>query len=197
MKAIILASGSAARAAMLEAAGVTFEIRFPGVDESALKEALMAEGAPAGDIADALAEAKTVKVSRRAAGLVLGADQILEVDGILMDKPGSREGAAAALRTLRGRNHRLHAAAVIAEGGVPIWRVVRTVTLKMRDISDAFLEDYLEREGEAIFGCVGAYRLEGRGAQLFERIDGDYFTVLGLPLLDVLDILRRHGALPL
>jgi septum formation protein len=195
--ALILASSSAARAALLRGAGLDFEVAPADLDEGALKTALLADGVDARDLADALAEAKAVKVSRRRPGLVLGADQTLEFDGEVFDKPGTLAEAAEVLRRLRGRSHRLHAAVVAARDGVPLWRIVRTAALHMRDFSEEFLGHYLAAEGEALLGCVGAYRLEGRGAQLFTRIEGDFFTVLGLPLLEVLDLLRRQGAAPL
>ena len=194
---LVLASTSAARRAMLDAAGVPHEAVAPHVDEDALKAALAAEGASPRAVAEALAEAKAVKVSQRLPGvLVLGADQMLALDdGTMLDKPADRGGAAAQLHRLRGRTHRLISAAVIAENGTAVWRVADTATLEVRAFSEAWLESYLDAEGAAILGCVGSYRLEGLGAQLFARVRGDHFTILGLPLLAVLDYLRTRGVI--
>ena len=194
---VILASTSVSRTALLRAAGVAFEAEAPGVDEDAAKAALIGEGVTPRDIADALAELKAVRVSRRAPGaLVIGADQTLDLDGELMDKAADVEEARQRLRVLSGRSHKLHAAVVVAQDGEPIWREVATSSLRMRPISDAFLDDYLARQGLAVLSSVGCYHLEGEGVQLFERVDGDYFGILGLPLIGLLDLLRRHGALP-
>ncbi len=192
---IVLASTSPARAAMLTAAGVDFVAHAPNVDEEAIMSGLIAVGGTPARIADALAETKAVKLSRRLAGmLVLGADQILvAADGSMLGKPGDRRGAAAQLRQLRGAEHRLIAAAVIAEDGMAVWRGTDTARLTMRAVSDAFIADYLDREGDAVSGCAGSYRIEGLGAQLFARVAGDPFTIQGLPLLAVLDYLRTRG----
>ena len=193
---MILASKSPTRARLLGDAGVVFEAVSPGVDEMAAKESLLAEGMKPRDIADALAEMKAVRVSMKRDGLVIGADQTAELDGRLIDKAETLDEARAQLRALRGRQHSLHAAVVVARAGQPIWREVKSAKLTARTFSDGFLEAYLEREAPHILGSVGCYLLEGEGAQLFERIEGDYFAVLGLPLLGLLDTLRRHGALP-
>ncbi len=192
---ITLASQSAARAQLLKAAGVSFTAQAAGVDEWAVKQALLAEGHGPRDIADALAEAKALKVSRRRQGLVIGADQTLDLDGALFDKPQNLLEARAQLQTLRGKTHKLHSAVVIARDGVAIWRLLSSPAMTMRDFSDAFLDAYLQRNADAALTCVGAYQLEGEGAQLFSRIEGDYFAVLGLPMLGVLDYLRVQGAL--
>ncbi|HWA60046.1 MAG TPA: Maf family protein [Caulobacteraceae bacterium] len=195
MTEVILASGSASRAQILKAAGVPFEAVSPGVDEAAAKQSLLAEALGPRDVADALAELKAVKVSARRPGLVIGADQTLDLDGVLFDKADSVEEARARLRALRGRRHRLHAALVVAENGEPVWRTIESPTLSMRPFTDAFLEAYLARQGEAILSSVGCYHLEGEGAQLFDHIQGDYFAILGLPLMGLLDFLRRRGVL--
>ncbi|MBW8744522.1 MAG: Maf-like protein [Sphingomonas sp.] len=194
---IILASQSASRKAMLEAAGVAFSAEAAGVDEDAVKAAMIAEGTDARRLADALAELKAVKVSRRHPTiLVLGCDSTVAAeDGSLIDKAESREDSRTQLQNLRGTTHKLTSAAVVALGGEPIWRHVDTAKLTMRPFSDAFLDSYLDAEWPAIGGCVGGYRLEGLGAQLFSRIDGDHFTILGLPLLPLLDWLRVRGEL--
>ena len=193
---ITLASQSAARAAMLTAAGVSFTASAANVDEEAIAAGLAAEGASAARVADALAEVKAVKVSRRVPGLALGADSIVvTADGRFLAKPGSRDGAAAQLRGLLGTTHQLVSAAVIAEGGVAVWRATGSARLTMRKLSDAFLADYLDRADPGIIHCVGSYHIEGIGAQLFTRIDGDQFTIRGLPLLAVLDYLRLRGEL--
>ena len=193
---IVLASKSAARRAVLAGAGVPFEAVVAGVDEDAVKASLLAEGATPRDVADALSELKAVKVSRRGPEFVIGADQTLELDGRLYDKVETLEAARRRLRELRGRTHKLHSAVVVAKDGAPIWREVASATLTMRPFSDAFLEDYLASDGEAALGSVGCYRLESLGAQLFSRIEGDYFAILGLPLLGLLELFRRHGVLP-
>ena len=180
---------------MLTAAGVPHEAIAPGVDEESLKEGLRAEGIDARGLADALAEMKATKLSRRhPTGLVLGCDSVVAAaDGAQLDKAASRGEAAEQLRRLRGTTHRLTSAAVICLGGVAIWRHVDGAKLTMRPFTDAFLECYLDAEWPAIGGCVGGYRLEGRGAQLFARIEGSHFTILGLPLLPLLDYLRTRG----
>jgi septum formation protein len=195
--AITLASASSIRAEVLRGAGVEFEVFSPGVDEAAVKAGLLAEGASPRDVADALAELKSVRAARGRAGLVIGADQTLDFEGGLYDKVATLEEADARLRLLRGKVHKLHAAVVVCLDGTPIWRDVVTTKLSMRPFTDAFLEGYLAREGDHLLSSVGCYRLEGEGVQLFDRIEGDYFAILGLPLMGLLDLLRRHGALAL
>jgi septum formation protein len=197
MTGLILASQSAARKAMLAAAGVPFTAEAAGVDEESAKQAMIAEGTDGRRLADALAELKALKLSRRhPEALVLGCDStVAAADGTLIDKAESREESAAQLRALAGTTHKLTSAAVVAQGGVPIWRHVDTAKLTMRPFSESFLQAYLDAEWPAIQHCVGGYRLEGPGAQLFSRIDGDHFTILGLPLLPLLDWLRVRGEL--
>jgi septum formation protein len=194
---MILASQSSARRAMLSAAGVAFEAVSPNVDEEGIRDALLARGAPPRDIADALAETKAVKLSRRfPTALVLGADQILvTADGEILDKPGTRDRAADQLRALMGKQHQLISAAVIAQNGEAVWRKIDTARLTMRPLSDAFIQTYLDAEADHVIHCVGAYRIEALGAQLFTRVAGDHFTIQGLPLLAVLDFLRARGVL--
>jgi septum formation protein len=190
---LVLASKSAARRGVLEGAGVPYEAATAGVDEDAVKTSLLAEGASPRDVADALAELKAIRVSMKRPDFVVGADQTLEFEGGLYDKVETAAAARDRLILLRGKPHKLHSAVVVAKEGAPIWREVVTATLTMRDFSDAFLDDYLAVEGEAALGSVGCYRLEGPGAQLFSKIEGDYFAILGLPLMGLLDLLRRHG----
>jgi len=193
---LVLASGSGIRRQMLENAGVSFEVSLPRVDEDAVRQSLLAEGASARDIADALAELKARKVSTRMPGaLVLGCDQVLSFDGKIMAKPTSREQAEQQLRQLRGAGHQLLSAAVICEDGQPIWRFVGTVRLQMRDFSDSYLTTYLDRNWPDISNSVGGYKLETEGVRLFNRVDGDYFTVLGMPLLELLSYLTLRGDL--
>jgi septum formation protein len=192
---IVLASKSPTRAALLSGAGIAFDTVSPGVDEDAVKAGLLAEGASVRDIADALAELKALRISNARPGLIIGADQTLEFEGGLYDKVDTVDAARERLALLRGKTHKLHAAVVVAKDGAAIWRDLVTVSLTMRPFSDAFLEDYLATEGPRALGSVGCYRLEGPGSQLFSRIDGDYFAILGLPMLGLLDLLRRHGAL--
>jgi septum formation protein len=194
---VVLASTSAIRKAVLAGAGVAFEAVSPGVDETAIKDSLLAEGLSPRDVADALAEAKAVKVSLKRPGLVIGADQTLDFEGRLVDKADTVEQARVRLKELRGKTHKLHCAMVVARDGRPIWREVVTSTLRMRPFSDAYLDAYLERNAPGVLSSVGCYQLEGEGVQLFDRIDGDYFAILGLSLIPLLDLLRRHGAVPL
>jgi septum formation protein len=191
---LILASASAGRAALLAGARVAFEAVPAAVDEAAVKAGMLAEGAAPRDVADALAELKARRVAGRMPDrLVLGADQVLVCEGRLYDKPGDLAGAREQILALRGRRHELLSAAVVFEEGRPVWRHVGRARLTMRAFSDAFLEDYLAREGEAVLGTVGSYRLEDGGAGLFSRVEGDIFTVMGLPLLELLAFLRTRG----
>ncbi|KRA57449.1 septum formation protein Maf [Caulobacter sp. Root656] len=192
---VSLASKSAARQAILRNAGVTFEAVGSGVDEDAAKAGLLAEGASPREVADALAELKAFKVSTKRPGLVIGSDQTLDLDGVLYDKVDTVEAARERLLQLRGKVHKLHSAVVVARDGQPIWRVVETTKLSVRNFSDAWLDGYLERNAPNILSSVGCYFLEGEGVQMFDRIDGDYFAILGLPVVGLFDFLRLHGAL--
>lgn len=196
MSELILASASASRARLLKDAGLRFDTSPARVDEDSLKASLLAEGADGRMIADALAELKAIRISASHPGrLVLGADQVLMSRGGLVSKARDIAAAARQLRQLRGERHELLTAAVLAKDGAPIWRHVEKSVMWMRDFSDAFLDAYLAAEGEEILGSVGCYRLEGLGAQLFERIEGDYFSILGLPLMALLAALRDQGAI--
>jgi septum formation protein len=194
---VVLASASPTRAALLRSAGIPITIDAAAIDEAEVKASLRTARAEPAVVAETLAELKAQRVSRRHAGsLVIGADQVLECDGVLFDKPVDLAAARTQLLALRGRTHRLVSAVVLARDGQRAWHHVDRADLRMRDFSAGFLDHYLESSGDAVLSSVGAYQLEGRGAQLFVSIDGDYFTILGLPLLPLLDILREHGVLP-
>jgi len=192
---IILASGSAIRRQILDEAGLTYEVVVKPVDEAAIKTAMLAENAHLKDIADALAEAKAMRVSRLEPGLVIGADQIMVLNGQLYDKPKSIDDARERLGAMRGKTHELIGAAVICENGQTVWRHMAKTRLTMRDFSDEFLDWYVQTEGELLTKSVGAYRFEGIGSQLFSKVEGDFFSILGLSLLPVLDYLRLRGAI--
>jgi septum formation protein len=191
---LVLASGSAIRAQLLKNAGVAFSVQLPRIDEQSIKQSLIAEDISPRDIADALAEIKAGKISDKTPGsLVLGSDQVLDFDGTLLSKPQSPDEALAQLKSMRGKRHRLFSAAVIYEDGKPVWRHVGRVTLHMRAASDAYLQGYVERNWPEIGHAVGAYMLEQEGVRLFSRIEGDYFHVLGMPLLEILEYLTVRG----
>lgn len=192
---VILASASAARAALLRRAGVSFSVEVPAIDEAEVKRSLAAEGAPAGAAAVTLAELKASRVSRGCpGGLVIGADQILECGGAWFDKPADLAAARRDLLALRSRAHTQVTAVCVACDSAVLWRHTATARLVMRQFSERFLEGYLAAAGDAVLQCAGAYQLEGLGGQLFAEIDGDYFSILGLPLLPLLGFLRAHGA---
>ena len=194
----VLASQSPTRRRLLEAAGVPVHAADrPGVDEDEVKAAFRADGAGPDDVAEALAEMKAQRVAGRYGGcLVMGADQMLEIDGAWLDKPATRDQAARTLQALSGKTHRLIACAVVVKDGGRIWHHIESAKLAVRPLSETFIQAYLDALGDAAFDSVGAYQLEGIGAQLFARVQGDYFTVLGLPLLPLMDLLRNHGVLP-
>lgn len=192
--ALVLASASASRLAVLRQAGLTVVQDPAGVDEDMVKQSLRAEDADAAHVAGALADLKAQQVSRRHAGaFVVGADQMLECNGVWYDKPADADHARAHLMALRGKTHQLVTAVAVLRDGARLWSHVEQAHLAMRPFSDTFLDSYLDAVGDAVCRSVGAYQLEGMGAQLFSRIDGDYFSILGLPLLPLLNFLRGHG----
>lgn len=194
---LILASASPARAAILARAGVVARIQAARIDETEIKTALRGEGAKPNQVAETLAELKARRVSQRAVGsLVIGADQLLVCDDAWFDKPANRAQAVADLRALRGKTHSLFTAVCVLRDGARLWGHNTSARLTMRPLSDEFIHAYLEAAGAEALASVGAYQLEGLGAQLFARVEGDYFTILGLPLLPLLDFLRGHGAVP-
>lgn len=188
MTVLTLASESSVRATLLRNAGVAIDVRPARIDEENLRDSLLAEGATPHDLADALAEHKALKIAPQAP-LVLGCDQILECDGRIYSKPSSPQDALAQLADLRGKTHRLHTAAVLYAMGEPVWRHVATPRLTMRAFSDAFLQSYVATQWDQIRHCVGCYQIEGAGLRLFDRIEGDLFSIQGLPLLELLSIL--------
>jgi len=195
MPNVILASGSASRRMLLAGAGVDAENIKPLVDEETAKAAFRADGMSVRNQAVKLAEMKAIKVSSNHSGLVIGGDQMLSLEGQAFDKPNGIEGARNHLKAMSGKTHVLETAIVIAEDGDLVWRHLVQPRLTMRPLSDEFIDHYLQTAGEDILSTVGAYQLEGLGSQLFSRIEGDYFSILGLPLLPLLDYLRTRGVL--
>jgi septum formation protein len=193
---VILASGSEIRAKLLHGAGVPFEVETARIDEPAIIASLKAEQAKPHEIVDTLAEYKAQRIAaKHIDSIVIGCDQILVCDKKIYEKATSIEAAREKLLTLRGKPHQLMSAVVIFENGRPVWRHIGRAQLIMRDFSDDFLDQYIEKQGDGILNSVGCYKLEEAGAQLFSHIQGDYFTILGIPLLEVLGFLRTRGVL--
>ncbi|KGB83755.1 septum formation protein Maf [Rhodovulum sp. NI22] len=196
VQTVILASGSDIRQALLRQAGVEFEVQPARIDEEAIRAALEAESATARDVADTLAEFKARKISEKQPdALVIGCDQVLALNGRILSKAADPGDARRQLLELRGNRHHLLSAVVICEAGKPLWRHVGEVRLTMRGFSDTYLDDYLARNWHSVKHAVGCYKLEEEGVRLFSRIEGDYFNVLGLPLLELLSYLTTRGAL--
>lgn len=195
---LLLASQSSGRAAMLRAAGLEFETTAAHVDEEALTASLAAEGQSARNIADALAEAKAIKISSRLPGVtVLGADSTLALDdGAMLTKPETPDEATAQLARMAGQRHRLFSAVVAARDGAPVWRAIGEARLWMRPLSDGFIADYVARHWDSIRWTVGCYEIEGAGVQLFERVEGDPWTIIGMPMMPLLNWLRATGLAP-
>jgi septum formation protein len=189
---LVLASGSATRRMVMEAAGLRFDVQPAAVDEAAMKQALWSEGVTADEAAMALATAKARRI-RRPGAVVIGSDQLLVCEGAWFDKPADIAAARAQLVRLRGRQHQLATAVTCWRDGVCVWHHVTRPVLTMRVFTDAFLDAYLAQEGDACLASVGAYRLEGLGVQLFDRVEGEHAAILGLPLLALLGFLRQHG----
>ena len=193
---IVLASGSAIRGQMLSNAGIAFEAIVPRVDEEMIKIALQAEKATPRDIADALAETKARKIGgKHPDKLVIGCDQVLDFDGQILSKPQTPDEAKEQLKALRGKRHSLLSAVVVYHELEPLWRHIGQVRLYMRDISDSYLNEYVERNWPSLQSSVGGYKLEEEGVRLFSRIEGDYFTILGLPLIEMINYLTASGDL--
>lgn len=194
--AFILASSSGIRAQMLRNAGLDVDVQPARVDESAIRDALLMEGATPRDVADTLAESKARKIAgRRPDAYVLGCDQILSFKGASLQKPETEQAAREQLLQLRGQTHQLLSAAVLYNGGEPVWRHVGVARLTMRPFSDSFLDSYIARNWPGISESVGAYKLEEEGVRLFAQVQGDYFTILGLPLLELLNYLSLRGVI--
>lgn len=195
---LVLASKSSARQAMLKAAGIPFEAASPNVDEDALKEELKADGVTARALANALAEAKAAQLSKQIGSkIVLGGDQVLALEnGTTLNKPADKEEAKKHLLQMSGNEHKLYSAAVIVEQGSAVWRHTDVATLSMRNLNEEFIDDYVESEWEKIRHCVGCYEIEGKGVQLFSNVSGSQFTIMGLPLLNLLEYLRVRGVMP-
>ena len=196
MRPIVLASTSITRRRLLEDAHVPHEAVAPRIDEAAIRPSLLAEGMGPRDIADALAQMKATKVAaKKDAAIVVGADQTGDLDGALLTRPASRAEAAEQLAELSGRTHRLHSAVVVIDAGRPVWRHVATARLTMRPLGNNYLESYLDRNWPGLADSVGGYKLEREGVRLFSRVEGDFFAVLGLPLVDLCSYLAMIGVI--
>ena len=196
MSELILASGSSIRAELLRNAGIAFDVVVPRIDETAIKASLIPEGAKTRDIADTLAEMKARKVSQKfRSSWVIGCDQVLDLNGDILSKPTNQMDALSQLKSLRNTSHSLFSAAVIYFDGEPVWRHVGKVRLRMRNFSDAYLKTYIERNWDQIRYSVGSYQLESEGVRLFSQVEGDFFHVLGLPLLEILNFLSMRGVI--
>jgi septum formation protein len=193
---VTLASGSASRRALLAAAGVAAHSVAPNVDEASFRTSLRAEGVPVRDQAMQLAELKAVRVSSARGGLVIGGDQMLALGNEAFDKPADLAEARSHLTRLSGKSHTLETAIVVCEEGRPVWRHLERPRLTMRHLTPEFIDGYVDRCGQSLLSTVGAYQLESLGSQLFSSIEGDYFSILGLPLLPLLDYLRVRKVLP-
>lgn len=197
MSQIVLASASQARLTMLQRVGVACTVQPASIDEAEITRSLAADGAGPADIAEALAELKAKRVAQRAGdAMVIGADQVLDCDGSLFDKPHDLAAAKTHLQALSGRTHRLTSAVVCVRDGSRLWHHVDSARLSMRSLSSTFVDDYLDQMGDRVLFTVGGYEIEGLGPQLFTRIQGDVFTILGMPLLPLLGFLRTHGLVP-
>lgn len=197
MPPLILASASPIRAALLRNAGVEVACHPARIDEETIRQALAAEGASPRDQADTLAEMKAAKLAPRFPGaVVIGCDQVLDLGGQVFAKPETPDAARAQLLALRGRTHKLLSAAVVYQDGGPVWRHVGEARLTMREFTESYLQDYLARNAASVLDSVGAYQLEAEGVRLFSRIEGDYFTILGLPLVALLGYLGQRGMIP-
>ncbi len=193
---LTLASGSTIRAALLQNSCIPFKVNVPRIDEQSLKESLVSEGVTCRDLADALAEFKARNISQQTPdAFVLGADQVLEFKGEALSKPVSADALIGSLKEMRGKDHKLFSAAVIYHDFKPVWRHVGQVRLRMCDVSDDYIENYVSRNWDEVRHCVGGYQLEAEGVRLFNKIEGDYFHVLGLPLLEILDYLTLRGVI--
>ena len=195
---IILASASKSRSALMKGAGIAVRIVPADINETAIRTTLQRNSeTPAADIAEVLARAKAEAISNTERdAVVIGADQVLELDGKIFEKPVDMEAARKTILSLRGKTHQLHASVAVARAGKVVWAHTATAHMTMRDFDAEFTDRYLAAAGESVLGSVGAYQLEGVGVQLFSGIKGDYFTILGLPLLPLLDYLRREGVVP-